>query len=317
MNRMIDTINAVANISVSAPLVMQKTSGGILLGVHGLPQLDLVKLEQHILAGKFNKDCIELIRNEQASAGDADQTKENREFDQCMDAWRSVWLEGHRMMTLWHSDFSQRIPIPGFNFHIVELLGTLSSGGNAQAKIKTPLSGSLADAMEAAATIDITVNDIGTGASTASGTKCVVVQHQVGGKWWVVPFGSATGTTTGTIVCSLPSALTQAQSTKASCPVIETYTGGPTGTVTLRNPLTSVASTYFWKAPAGAHVLASYNDGADWRIIDIQHVTETVVVDETLNASNEYISSKKDHFIPGTENPTTDTWATGTPVCPV
>lgn len=320
LNRMVDAINA-QRISVAAPLRMTAVGNGILLSCADFPHLDLIELSENLLAGKFDKDAALLQRDFGASSGDADQFMEmaDHPLHRVMDAMRSVWLEGHRGIALYLGHAGQRVMLGGTNWHVVEIIDAdLTSGGSTNAKILTPLSGSLADAQESSADIEIVVNDIGTGTTTPIGTRCIVLQHPVKGGWWVVPFGTATGGgSSGAVVLELPTDLTQAQQTKTGCTVIETYDGGPavSSTVTARNPAAK-GGGYQWKATGSAQYVNAIFNGTDYTIVSVQHVTQTVVVAENIDGSNNYTSSTKDIQTPFSDNADTDVWATGEEDCP-
>jgi hypothetical protein len=270
---MVDGINEQV-VDVAAPLTLHRTPAGIILGISGVPHLDLIELEQHLLAGKYDKTANLLQRDYAASSGDADQFAVVRELARTMDAWRSVWLEGHRGLALWLPNAGQRVPLPGFNFHIVELLGELTSGSSQFAKILTPLSGSLVDAEEASADIEIVVWDITTGVSTPSGTRCIVVQHPVGGKWWVVPSAAAPAVPTWAYIeFSVGSTFTVSSATFSATVekiIGDTSVASVTDTVTVNNPVGNVTAHWFY-GNAGDRGGALYDPSADeWNAITLE-----------------------------------------------
>jgi hypothetical protein len=325
MNRMIDAINAVATIGVTSPLTLQQINGGgILIGCPALPQLDLVTLDEHIKAGKYDKKGLRTVRDYDASGSDAEQFHNDQgdpELQHTMDAWKSVWLEGHRGLALWLPNAGQRIVLPGFNFHIVELTEELTDGGVADAKVLTPITGSLVDTVDPDLDPDpitIEVNDIGTGATTPSGTKCFVNQHQVGGKWWVVPAVAGPGGT-GTIkYCyfTADAAFTRDDETFDGT-VLRAWGDGtlPTGTIELVNPPSATSLKFWWAAASGQMGRAIWNEqDGTWEVDHMEPVLATPV--ENVDWTSPLLTQDKrdiwTHFV---ENPDTTEILEGTTEC--
>jgi hypothetical protein len=304
--------------SGSAPVIVRHDATGVHISLGHMPTFDLVQLDEDIEAGDIQKKAAILTRDYDASLGDDEQTKlaYGPLLEHTMDPWRSVWLEEHRGVTFWSPNFGQRFLLPGFNFHIVELTGSLSSGGSASAKILTPVSGSLADTT---GPLLITVNDIGTGATTPSGTKCFVNQHQVGGKWWVVPAVSGTGGT-GTIkYCyfTADAAFTRDDETFDGT-VVRAWGDGtlPTGTIELVNPPSATSLKFWWAAASGQMGRAIWNEQDEtWEVDHMEPVLISPVENVDWTSPN-LTQDKQDIWTHFVENPDTTNILEGTTNCP-
>lgn len=134
-------------------------------------------------------------------------------------------------------------------------------------------------------------------------------QWQLLGPWR----DAGSGGSGGIVILQLPSDLTQAQQTKASCTVLETYTGGPSvsSTVTARNPVNRAGSGYLWKATAATQVVVAHYNGTDYTISNVEHVTQTVVIDMEDDGTD-LIEHKKDIQTPFADNPQDETLISGT-----
>jgi hypothetical protein len=139
---------------------------------------------------------------------------------------------------------------------------------------------------------------------------------------WVTVTGMGVAGPPGTagtmqwVLVSLPSALTQAQASKAACPVIDAFGDGTlaAGTITVENPPTSTGGVYMFAIASGAYAQVIGN-GTRYVFVMPQLVTQTVVenVDWT---SPDLTQDTKDIQVLSSGNPQTDTILTGTTDCP-
>lgn len=317
-------IEMLSKMSAAAPIKLVMSESGPHFSFADIPSLDLVELDEHIEAGELNKTCHSLYLNTAADPSDEDQllkAGDDQKLYATMDTWRSVYLEGHRALTWYFPQFEQQCVVPGFNFHVVEITSEeITAGGSGDAKILTPISGSLADASP---TLTIEVNDIrdsgGGGDPIEGGARCIVLQHNVGGKWWIVPAVSGGGGMGGMITVELPSDLALTDATKATCIVKATFSGGPTiddvAGVTITNPPAKGGNYQFQATAATQHVNAMFQGGSTYLICSVQNVPIDLgglVEWNTPDLEQDEIEV----WVPFAGTPSPQTILTGTEDCP-
>lgn len=286
LNELVEACRLILNITGAPPIEVGHSDSGMTVSLGAnIPRLDLIELDEDCEAGKLDKEASTIVRDYGASPSDADQFDATTEtLTRFGDHMRSLWLAESRGIGLWLPNADQRVMIPCLNFHIVETTGSIASGASGSAKVLTPASGSLVDTT---GPLTLTVNDIGTGATTASGTRCVVVQHMVGGKWWMVPFGTATGGTGSiTIIAELSGDLAKTDATKTATVIAGYGAGAPSsGSVTLINPAAK-GGNYQYRATASTQYVTAVYTGTDYLIIGVQPVAFDPVDDVTWDGTD-------------------------------
>lgn len=134
--------------------------------------------------------------------------------------------------------------------------------------VQVKVTGTLADNAEAVTDTTAALECSGTGSA-----QILWAEAGSGERWAVVRIGGGGGSGGGRALhFTLPSALTNAQASKASC-TVNRYWGGadPGGTVTVWNPESGIGGTYMFAEASGAKGTALYDNVLDrWWIVFLE-----------------------------------------------
>ncbi len=209
-NALVDAIAALGRIVGVPPVQVQTGPNGTQIGLPPLARFDLVELNDTIEPGDIDKQAERFAFDPTSTDKWIDT---NQALEHTADPQRGLYLAGERHLTFFHPAAGQRIPIPGVQFHLGKLSGTLAAGGSATVEIFKIASGSPADS-----TYSVTAYDwlLPAGASLAAGTPVYLFFHNQSKRFYAAPLYqhpavymtatfAASGTDFGSVVAALTS----------------------------------------------------------------------------------------------------------------
>jgi hypothetical protein len=178
---------------ISAAYPLQITAGpfGLNVALSGKSAFDLVELNDTVAANDINKTAT-LFSFDSTDTDPWIQSLDGSgnpiTLVHVADAQQSLYLAGERHLTYWHPSAGQRIPLPGVQWHLGKLSGTLAAGGSATVEVwqVDPASGDLEDS-----TFSVEAYDwlLASGDSIAAGTTVMILQHLQSKRWYVFAAG--------------------------------------------------------------------------------------------------------------------------------
>ncbi len=170
-NTLVDAIAALGRMVGVPPVQVQSSEAGIQIGLPPLARFDLIELNDSIESGDVDKQSKRF-------AFDPARTDKwfdtNQTLEHTADPQQGLYLAGERHLTFYHPAAGQRIPLPGVQFHLGKLGGSLAAGGSALVEVFKLDSGSLVDS-----TYRVTAFDwlLPAGSTIAAGTAVYVFFH--------------------------------------------------------------------------------------------------------------------------------------------
>lgn len=172
-------------ISAAYPLQITAGAFGVNFALAAGNGFDLVELIDTVEANDIDKTATLFSFN----SADTDPWIESLDGNaspivlaHVADAQQSLYLAGERHLTYWHPAAGQRVPLPGVQWHLGKLAGTLAAGGSATVEVWQVDSGSHADSGSSVVAYDWL---LASGESLPSGTAVMILQHLQSKRWYV------------------------------------------------------------------------------------------------------------------------------------